>query len=429
MGSKSKTQRRAEAKKKAEEAASPGVVESKLEAEPNESAEAMSSQRGGYGPGRPAPEVAPAAPENSDSAKPQHQEDYKDIGSSASTSSPQEVDELVGFMEDAPEEEDRYMLQRRFFPSKVGGRPAWLIPNRLPTDQHMTCEKCGLPLRFLMQVYASQGDYRPQCFHRTLHFFCCTGCQPSEIRVFRAQLPRENAFYSSEEPDYDDDTLEDKVLESSLKKHPYCTGSGRPAYYFDERELSVSSTAKDEDEDSSDDSEAEEDEETKKIIEDLNGAGDDKSGEDEITTKEGFEESENKDAQFRRFLLFAKAHQGHVLRYALGGEPFWFAEAGQLSSKVPKCENCGAPRTFELQVQPQLISMLKSDRLDWGIACCYTCSESCNPPATGCAYLEEWMYVQPEPSDWRCTRRGDAEEMLEEDRKAEEEAKFMAEED
>ena len=24
------------------------------------------------------------------------------------------------------------------------------------------------------------------------------------------------------------------------------------------------------------------------------------------------------------------------------------------------------------------------------------------------------MYVQPEPSDWRCTRRGDAEEMLEE---------------
>lgn len=426
MGSKSKTQRRAEAKKKAEEAEATGAVDGKSETGPKDTAS------GGYA----APQVpvvatkeAPEAPK--ESTETLHQVDPKDVGSSASTSPPQEVDELVGYLEDTPEEDERYMLLRRFFPSKVGGRPAWLIPDRMPTDQHMTCEKCGLPLRFLMQVYASQGDYRPQCFHRTLHFFCCTSCQPSEVRVFRAQLPRKNAFYSSEEPDYDDDTLKDKALEAILKKQPYCTGAGRPAYYFDEHELSVSSTAKDEDEDS-DDSEAEDDEETTKIIEELNSGGDVKevkSEETEITTKEGFEESENKDAQFKRFLLFAKAHQGHVMRYALGGEPFWFAETGQLSSKVPNCENCGAPRTFECQIQPQLISILKSDRLDWGIACCYTCSESCNPPETGCAYLEEWMYVQPEPSDWRCERRGDAEEMLEEDRKAEEEAKFMAEED
>jgi len=406
MGGKSKTQRRAEAKKKKAE-------EAEAEAEDDDdtrSDEASKESSAGY-----APQVVPIAPSAEVATAPQK----VDADSSESTSAAQDIDELVGYLEDPPEEDERYLLQRHFFPSKIGGRPAWLIPDRMPTDQDMTCEKCGLPLRFLLQVYASQGDYRPQCFHRTLHFFVCTGCQPSQIKVFRAQLPRENSFYSSEAPDYDDDNEKDKKLDKILKKHPLCTGSGRPAYYFDERELRVTRTAKDEDEDSGDDSEAEDDEETKHIINSINN-------EDKEVLQHHLDDSENKDEQFKKFLAFAKEHNGHALRYELGGEPLWLAVPGQLNSYPPRCENCGAKRTFELQIQPQLISLLKNDRLDWGVVCCYTCSESCNPPGTGSAYLQEWIYMQHEPEDWRAVRRGDAEEMLAEDRKAEEEAKFMA---
>jgi len=41
-----------------------------------------------------------------------------------------------------------------------------------------------------------------------------------------------------------------------------------------------------------------------------------------------------------------------VLRYDLGGQPLWVTDHNILqdSSAVPDCENCGAPRHFEFQV-------------------------------------------------------------------------------
>jgi pre-rRNA-processing protein TSR4 len=43
-------------------------------------------------------------------------------------------------------------LARRYFPSKLGGRPAWLNPRDLPPTEHLTCDTCQTPLRFLLQV-------------------------------------------------------------------------------------------------------------------------------------------------------------------------------------------------------------------------------------------------------------------------------------
>ncbi|CAE8706370.1 unnamed protein product, partial [Polarella glacialis] len=104
--------------------------------------------------------------------------------------------------EDPPSDLERRLLTRHFFPSKVGGRPAWLIPEKLPDAvEELTCEKCGNRLRFLLQVYASQGETKERCFHRSLHFFVCTNCQPNEARVFRAQLPRACSYYSDERAD------------------------------------------------------------------------------------------------------------------------------------------------------------------------------------------------------------------------------------
>lgn len=103
-------------------------------------------------------------------------------------------------------------LISKFFPSKVGGKPAWLIPRPLPEREDLLCsatphgETCGRSLAFLMQVYAPLMDGEPESFHRTLFVFCCRNktCQGKQgsAKVLRSQLPRQNDFYSYEAPEY-----------------------------------------------------------------------------------------------------------------------------------------------------------------------------------------------------------------------------------
>jgi len=124
--------------------------------------------------------------------------------------------DLVGHLQDPPTEEEARLLTRWMFPSKVGGRPAWLVPRNLPTlptqssdgttpssssKASLSCKTCSRPLRFLLQIYASQGSVNPNAFHRYLMLFICTSCQPNEARLFRSQLPWENHHYSSDRPD------------------------------------------------------------------------------------------------------------------------------------------------------------------------------------------------------------------------------------
>lgn len=54
----------------------------------------------------------------------------------------------VGFLE----ETCNWKLHPRFFPSKVGGKPAWLDLQNLPIPTQLTCKKCSDPLVFLCQV-------------------------------------------------------------------------------------------------------------------------------------------------------------------------------------------------------------------------------------------------------------------------------------
>lgn len=114
------------------------------------------------------------------------------------------------------------------------------------------------------------------------------------------------------------------------------------------------------------------------------------------------------DAVHKAFAKRCRPHPGQVLRYALGGSPLWFCAEGRWGSDVPACA-CGAPRVFEFQVMPQLISLLETDRLDFGIVAVYTCSEHC-PLATG-GYAEEAVCLQAEPESWTGSRRGDFEEI------------------
>lgn len=112
----------------------------------------------------------------------------------------EECEYLLGFVEPPRKRAD---LLRHRFPSKVGGRPAWLDPLHLPSPEQLTCRVTGKPLEFLLQVYAPVDD-NPEAFHRTLSLFICPDgdklAQAGTVRALRCQLPRANRFYPPEPP-------------------------------------------------------------------------------------------------------------------------------------------------------------------------------------------------------------------------------------
>lgn len=92
-------------------------------------------------------------------------------------------------------------------------------PVEVPGIERLSCRNCSLPLRFILQLYAPLED-KKECFHRTLFLFCCENIDclfhEGSIKVLRCQLPRENAFYSSEPPlpaSINDTEVDDEIEE------------------------------------------------------------------------------------------------------------------------------------------------------------------------------------------------------------------------
>lgn len=120
----------------------------------------------------------------------------------------------LGFVDEC----DLRLLKSHHFPSKVGGKPAWLSLNPIPRPEDLSCPKCGSPQLFLLQVYAPR-DSRDDTFHRIIFVFvcrnpaCCVANSTENFRVFRSQLGRINDFFSSDPPP--DDPEADEVGESN----------------------------------------------------------------------------------------------------------------------------------------------------------------------------------------------------------------------
>lgn len=83
------------------------------------------------------------------------------------------------------EETDEFLLKNVFFPSKLGGKPAWLELKNLPEQHEVACELCNEPCAFLCQVY-SPSDLDPEKgFHRAIYLFICKNgkcCQENSSR-------------------------------------------------------------------------------------------------------------------------------------------------------------------------------------------------------------------------------------------------------
>ncbi|XP_059179842.1 programmed cell death protein 2 [Centropristis striata] len=326
---------------------------------------------------------------------------------------------VLGFLEEA----EPWRLLSPQFPSKVGGKPAWLSQTGLPSLPGLECEICRLPMAFLLQVYAPISG-QDRSFHRTLFLFCCRTheCYTSNdsrcMKVFRSQLPRRNEFYPFEpppedEPPSDSDPDQSMLSVSGVKLCWVCGCPGNKAcsrchtvtycgkhhqtlhwkhthkreccnqeasivptssFLFPESEL-VTEPEEEEEEEEDDTKQAEGEE----------GTTDDSSLADTLaeTDLEEMAMHETEDNKvFQRFKKRIAPEPHQVVRYSREGSPLWVSSQHIPSDQdIPPCI-CGTKRTFEFQVMPQLLNSLSVDStgasIDWGTLAVYTCSASCD---------------------------------------------------
>ncbi|GIY87076.1 programmed cell death protein 2 [Caerostris darwini] len=341
-----------------------------------------------------------------------------------------------------------WKLKSKFFPSKLGGFPAWLRLNNLPDRSDITCKTCKKPLQFLLQVYAPIPEV-DSAFHRTIFLFACDKylCNKPfdnlNFVVFRSQLPRQNDFYSFDPPVYNEKLSSEPSAEkfqpvccicgcaASLKcskcnEVDYCSESHREYdlqnnhqkdcgknveeekgrknkgrinnFLLPEYEL-VTET---EELPSEDEPEKTDEDKMKEYRQFMQSSKAPKEMQDmpldDLDTLMQF-----KDKAFSKFQKRIKLEPEQVLRYQRGETPLWAsAEHVPTSGDIPDCI-CGAKRIFEFQVMPQLlnylplnpdIELLKTgkDSVDWATLAIYTCSKSCEKGFEG--YVKEFVWKQ-----------------------------------
>ncbi|XP_032182362.1 programmed cell death protein 2-like isoform X3 [Mustela erminea] len=89
-------------------------------------------------------------------------------------------------------------------------------------------------------------------------------------------------------------------------------------------------------------------------------------------------------------------------RYSWSGEPLFLTSPTSEGTELPACSHCGDRRTFEFQLMPALVSMLRSTNLDlsveFGTVLIYTCEKSCWPQNHQIP-MEELCIIQEDPDE------------------------------
>ncbi|XP_008572924.1 PREDICTED: programmed cell death protein 2-like [Galeopterus variegatus] len=108
------------------------------------------------------------------------------------------------------------------------------------------------------------------------------------------------------------------------------------------------------------------------------------------------------DQMFYKFMKRIAACQEQILRYSWNGEPLFLTCPTSQVTELPACSHCGGQRTFEFQLMPALVSMLRSANLDlsveFGTILVYTCEHSCWPQNHQTP-MEEFCIVQEDPDE------------------------------
>ncbi|XP_078800705.1 programmed cell death protein 2 isoform X1 [Oryzias latipes] len=388
---------------------------------------------------------------------------------------------VLGFLEQV----EPWRLRSSQFPSKVGGKPAWLSQKGLPSQSALECEICRVPMVFLLQGQTSsqhlasvipssigtiktvfsphiqfmQDDvcvekslkvYAPisgqeRSFHRILFVFCCKTPECYILndnrcmKVFRSQLPRSNEFYPYEPPPEDEppSDLEDQTMlpisgaklcwvcgcpgnKACSRCHAvtYCVKHHQAIHWKQSHkrecgnpDISIVATSpllfpefelvtepeengeEEEEEEQGKDSEVQPGDEDSNQKSVASSSLADTLAETDLEEMAMHETEENK--VFQRFKKKIASEPHQVIRYCRGGVPLWVSAQHVPSDQdIPQC-TCGAKRTFEFQVMPQLLNDLSVDStgasIDWGTLVVYTCSASCNHDNQ---YCQEFIWKQ-----------------------------------
>lgn len=345
-----------------------------------------------------------------------------------------------------------------FFPSKVGGIPAWLNLQDLPDPSRMLCKICQKPMAFLLQVYAPMSEDRS--FHRTIYLFCCKDgkCHAKNrsdcFLVLRNQLKRENRFYNFHPPPDIDEIRELSLPEefkpkawttlcdvcgcrggkmcSKCHMAQYCSRehqtvdwksghkgfctmllcaeegfnqeqffegnnpgkNARSKVLFPEYELVIETEPNDSD--NYDKSEDERLDDYKQFVQ-TNTVLTDEDGDDkelEFLSTLG-KEALLADKQFRKFKKRVSREPKQVLRYHRNGEPLWVSDEGKPGDKeIPPCD-CGSKRVFEFQVMPQMLNYLQVDSFEESVDWGTLVIYTCSQSCgDGSAYVTEFLWKQ-----------------------------------
>ena len=398
----------------------------------------------------------------------------------------------LGFIGDDPNPLFKDLNWQSWDGGRVGGRPVWLDGVSPPVQEQVACKICSDPLKFLLQIYCPL-DEPASAFHRALYVFCCkkASCvSGGSVVCIRSQLARDNALYpgvasspsssSSPSPLPSPPAAADESspqycslcavcgcrgpLRCSVckmatycskthqkfhwKRHKkYCNqgqvaeqeqeqeqehGQGQEGVWaFPEFSLNVEP-------EEFDDSEIDA---STSIWEDAVTTGGKDEEDDAKLTQADYDHalgSEASDPVYIRFLTRVKrGGPEQVLRYCRwdkrsGGGPLAISSSfSQDGFSPPLCQYCGAARSFECQIMPQLLHFLRvenktlmtasaetarllqqeaplddgqqvfrnalNEDIDWGTIDIFTCTASCQPAVRGPNAVEEAVRIQPPP--------------------------------
>jgi len=341
----------------------------------------------------------------------------------------------LGFAEKC---EDDFRMLGISYPSKLGGKPAWLRWDSLLTESQARCNNCDTILHFLCQIYVPT-DIEEKHYHRTLYVFCCSNgkCYSSKkqcVKVFRS-------LQEESEDDLTEDDL-DKKAEEELRKifeskqalwtlcevcslngnkkcslcHDtyYCSKehqafdwkfnkhkknckdrgtidiiSTKNKFLFDEYEIVIEEEPKKKENSKNNNIGGIDESRLKELM------SDGKQDLDKELEKEFNKATANtRDEYFEKFKKRINREPDQIIRYDLGGIPLWVSsEKIPFDKDIPKC-SCGSKRQYEFQILPQMLNYLgietTVDSIDWGTLCIYTCINNCNETA----YHEEFVWKQ-----------------------------------
>lgn len=334
----------------------------------------------------------------------------------------------IGYLEKC----DSWKLESRFFPCKVGGKPAWLDLKNLSVN--LTCQCCGKPCVFLCQIYAPVSGHSD---HRMVYIFicrdpqCCKTNENGNFRAYRCQLPQVNEYYPIEDPVDSPDwhpeitvnkytktctvcgafgphrcgkcgavnycSKEHQVIDWKSGHNSICSTDNPKAYncniLFPESEILIEPEIMEDDEPQK--SVEKSDEEKLQEYERLLAEG--KGGTLQDVPADVIEKLAlgKEDKYFKIFKRRLEICPDQILRYERGGKPLWISNPDAVDNNVPPCENCGAARQFEFQILSTLLVHLDVDSLDksidWGTLIIFTCANNCTE---GPAYKQEFIWKQ-----------------------------------